>query len=62
MASLNTMVKRCSALVDTTDLTDWENRFMGNVIRQTNDGDNTSTLTEKQVESLERIYEKHFEG
>lgn len=60
MASLNTMVKKCSGLVDTTDLSDWENKFLKNVVDKTSNGDNTTSLTEKQIGSLEQIYEKHF--
>jgi hypothetical protein len=62
MASLNTMVKRCAGLVDTKDVTDWENRFIKRVVEQTKSGDNTSTLTENQVGSLEEIHDKHFSG
>lgn len=60
MASLNTMVKRVAGLAGTKDVTDWENRFIHNVVRQTHDGDNTTSLTENQVDVLERLYERHF--
>lgn len=62
MASLNTMVKRVAGLADTRDVTDWENRFIKRVVEQTGNGTNTTSLTEKQVESLERLHDKHFEG
>lgn len=62
MASLNTMVKKVAGLADTRDVTDWENRFIKKVVEQTRNGDNTSSLTEPQVDSLEQIYEKHFVG
>jgi hypothetical protein len=60
MASINNMVKKCAGLIDTRDVTDWENRFLKNVKQLTNDGDNTSSLSENQVGRLEEIYEKHF--
>ncbi len=60
MASLNTQVKKCAGLVDTTDVSDWENEFLQSVVEQTGQGDNTSSLSEKQVICLERIYRKHF--
>lgn len=60
MASLNTQVKKCAGLVDTTDVSDWENEFLQSVVEQTSQGDNTSSLSEKQVICLERIYRKHF--
>ncbi len=59
MASLNTMVKRVSGLLD-GDVSEWERRFIASVVRQTQDGDDTRSLTEKQIESLERIFDKHF--
>lgn len=62
MASLNTMVKSCSGLIDTKDVSDWENNFLTNIAERTRDGDNTTSLTERQIEILERIYKKHFAG
>lgn len=62
MTSLNTQVKRVSGMLGTDDLTDWEEEFCSSVVRQTKDGDNTSNLTEKQIECLERIHNKHFSG
>lgn len=59
MASLNTMVKRVSGLTD-NDTSEWERKFIASIVRQTNDGDNTTSLSEKQIESLERIFDKHF--
>ena len=62
MTVLNNMVKRVSAMTDTKDLTDWENDFVKSVVKQTRDGDNTTSLTEKQIDVLERIFDKHFAG
>lgn len=62
MASLNTMVKQCAGLIDTKDVTDWENGFLKSVVATTKEGKDTSRLTEPQVNSLERIYGKHFSG
>ena len=62
MPSLNTMVKRVSGLQGTQDLNDWEAKFVANIVRQTNGGDNTTSLTEAQITALERIFEKHFSG
>lgn len=60
MASINTMVRKVAGMVDTKDLTAWENKFVKNIVAQTGNGDNTSSLTESQVDVLERIYERHF--
>ncbi len=62
MASLNTMVKAVSGMLDTHDLSDWENGFVRSVVDGTKQGDDTRSLTEKQIEVLTRIYEKHFAG
>lgn len=62
MTSLNTMVKRCSGLIDTNDVSDWESDFLQSIVERTNEGDNTTSLTEKQIDVLERIFNKHFSG
>ncbi len=62
MASLNSMVKRVSGLAGTHDLNDWETDFVNSIAEQTDDGDNTTSLTEKQITVLERIHSKHFSG
>ena len=61
MASLNTMVKKCSGLLGTNDVNAWEDKFLSDLCERTNDGDNTTSLSEKQIGVLERIYKKHFE-
>lgn len=62
MASINNMVKKCAGLIDTRDVTAWENEFLQSIVETTDAGDNTSMLTEKQVDVLERIYTKNFAG
>lgn len=62
MASINTMVKRMAGLQDTSDLSAWENEFVTSIVEKTDGGDNTTSLTEKQIDVLERIFSKHFAG
>lgn len=62
MTSLNIQVKRCAGLLDTKDLSDWEDDFILSIVERTDEGDNTTSLTEKQIEVLERIHNKHFAG
>lgn len=62
MASLNTMVKRCAGLIGTKDVSDWESSFLQSLLERTSNGDNTTSLTEKQIDVLERIHQKHFAG
>lgn len=60
MTALNTMVKKCSGLIDTRDVSKWESDFLRSICERTRDGDNTTSLTEKQIDVLTRIYDKHF--
>lgn len=60
MASLNNMVKQCSGMLGTNDLSPWEGDFIASLVDQTKNGDNTTSLTEKQITVLERIFKKHF--
>lgn len=60
MKSLGQKIKQCGGLIDTADVSAWENEFLQSVVSRTNDGADTARLTEKQVECVERIYSKHF--
>lgn len=62
MVSLGNMVKRIAGLAGTKDVSDWENEFIESVVERTIGGTVTATLTERQVASVERIYNKHFAG
>lgn len=58
--SLNTRVQRIAALVDTKDITEWENDFILSILERTRDGRDTRTLTENQINVIDRIFHKHF--
>ena len=60
MASLNLMVKRVAALQGTSDVSDWESDFIASVVEKTRGGDDTSSLTERQITVVERLFNKHF--
>jgi hypothetical protein len=60
MTTHNTMVKRVSGLQGTHDVSDWEDEFIASIVEKTRGGDDTSRLSEKQIEVLERIFRKHF--
>lgn len=62
MPTINTMVKRIAGLQNTSDVNDWEDGFIASVVEQTNDGENTTSLSDRQVECVERIFNKHFSG
>lgn len=58
--SVGTMLKQIDALCGTRDVTDWEDEFIASVVQRSNGGKDTTRLTEKQVEIIERIHKKHF--
>jgi hypothetical protein len=46
-------------MLGTNDLSQWEGDFIASLVDQTKNGDNTTSLTEKQITVLERIFNKH---
>lgn len=61
--SVGTMIEQLDGLRDTDDLTEWEQGFVTNVLGQyLKAKKNTQKLTTKQVETVERIWAKHFAG
>lgn len=48
------------ALLMEAALREWEDTFIGSVIERTDEGKNTTLLSAKQVEIIERIHSKHF--
>lgn len=62
MKSLAQKIQSLAGLLGTKDVTEWEDGFIESVMRQTDDGQRTTTLTPKQVEVLDRLHSKHFAG
>jgi hypothetical protein len=60
MKSIGQMISQLFGLTDTKDLTDWENQFVKDIVEKTNGGASTKMLTPKQIEIIDRIYQKHF--
>jgi len=55
------MIEQIDGLRDTTDLNEWEQGFVTNILeRYLLAKKNTQALSGKQVEVIERIYRKHF--
>lgn len=59
MTSTTTMIRRLSGLLNTRDLTEWEQQFVRSLVEKLDAGRVTS-LTERQVETLERLHGRHF--
>jgi hypothetical protein len=62
MKSINAQIKQLSGLLGTDDVTEWEEEFIHSINQKTNNGQNTTALTEKQLTIIERIYKKNYEG
>lgn len=61
MKSLAQKLAQCEGLIDTTDLNPFENGFLKGVTDTVRErGGDTTRLSEKQVDVIERIYGKHF--
>lgn len=58
--SIGTMVKKITGLQGTGDLTDWEEEFVESIADRSRNGEDTQMLSPKQVEIIERIYNKHY--
>ena len=60
MKSINSKIQQINGLVDTDDVTNWENEFISSIIERTQNGFFLTGLSDKQIEIIERIYNKHF--
>ena len=59
LISTTTMILRLSGMLDTRDLSEWEQQFVRSLVEKLDAGKVTS-LTERQVETLERLHGRHF--
>lgn len=59
LVSTTTMIRRLSGMLDTRDLSEWEQQFVRSLVEKLDAGRVTS-LTERQVETLERLHGRHF--
>lgn len=60
MKSIATMISQLAALIGTRDLTPWETEFVSDMQRFLQPGAQTTAMSPKQVEIVERIYKRHF--
>ena len=59
MKSTTQMIRRLEGMLGTKDLSDWESGFVESLVAKLDAGKVTS-LTERQVETLDRLHGKHF--
>lgn len=60
--SIGAMVEQVSGMLGTRDLNDWEAGFVESIVERIGDVKDTSRLSSRQVEIVERIWRKHFAG
>lgn len=61
MTSIGTMIIRISGL-GSNEVTDWERTFIRSIVEKYNAQDKSKAmeLSDKQIETIERIHDKHF--
>lgn len=60
MKSIATQIEQIDALRGTNDVTPWEDEFITSIVERVAKTKDTRTLSARQVEIIERIWEKHF--
>lgn len=60
MKSLAMKIEQIDGLRGTKDVTPWENDFITSVVKRLPANKDTRGLSVKQVEIIERIWERHF--
>ena len=54
------MIEMLDGLRGTGNLNDWQEGFVESMIENTDGGKRTSHLSEKQIETIEQIFGRHF--
>jgi hypothetical protein len=60
MKNIKTGLQKLHGMVDTKDLTPWQNNFIKSIWNQTKQGTVTASLSPNQIETMESIHDKHF--
>lgn len=61
IVELNEQVRQLHRLLNSEDVTEWEDGFITSIWARTKEGSDTSSLTEKQIDKIEQLYQRHFE-
>ena len=59
LVSTATKIKQLDGMLDTDDLTEWETAFVRSLVNREAYGGRRE-LTERQLETLDRLWGKHF--
>jgi hypothetical protein len=60
IVSIGNMIKQLSGMLGTRDLSSWQQSFVRSVAEQSNEGADTTSLSDKQVEIVDTIFRKNF--
>jgi hypothetical protein len=60
MVSTGTKIKQLAGLCGTPDVSVWIEGFINGIVRKTQNGADTSMLTDKQIDVIEAEWRKHF--
>ncbi len=60
MVSTGTKIKQLAGLCGTSDISVWIEGFINGIVRKTDNGADTSTLTAKQLDVIESEWSRHF--
>jgi hypothetical protein len=60
MKSLGAIVQQLEGLLDTPELTAWEDGFVRNIVERSDHGRHTGVLSINQIARMEELYRKHF--
>ena len=59
MLSTSQMIRKLEGMTGSPDLNEWETGFVVSLVTKLEGGEVTK-LTEKQIDTLERLHNKHF--
>lgn len=62
MKTIGQKIKQIDGLRGTRDITAWQEGFIASIVARTGGGERTTMLTEKQIKTIEGIYDRHFAG
>ena len=60
MKTIGQKIMQIEGLLGTRDITPWQENFIRSIVQRTEGGKFTPRLSVKQVDTIERIYERHF--
>ena len=60
MKSIAQKIEQCSGLIGTADVTDWETQFIESMQRALARDHSSAGLSEKQIDIIDRIFNRHF--